>query len=570
MSTRRWLSLGLILGIVLLTGVATAERATVVRGLRGVAQLLHRAAGEAGPVAGDVDCAVDPGSRVHPISAYVYGVAGAGPSELAGLHATVNRWGGNPSSRYNWVIGHAWNAAADYQFRNVDYGGRGGSASDAEIGANRAQQVESLITVPALGWVARSADPADRSVDVPADGGDAVDAAGRIDGYDPTANRRRTSVPSLPRKPGPFVLDPDPAAAAVYQDEWVNHLVARFGRAGAGGVRMYAVDNEPMLWSSTHRDVHPARMGYDDLAGVFETYSGAIKAVDPTALVAGPESSGWSDLLYSAVDRGGDNFATHADRSAHGDTPLLPWFLRTAREHDAATGRRSLDVVTVHWYPQGAGLADRSDPESDALRLRSTRSLWDPTYVDESWIGDTVRLIPRLREWVAAEYPGTRIGITEYNFGGGDRISAGLAEAEALGILGREGVDLATYWTSPKPGSPAWFAFRMYRDAGGHGARFGDTSIAADSSAPGTVSCFASREPGWTDVMLIDKDPGRGHRVSLDLSGDRHSAEAQRFQYSGAAPGSIVRLADVGRGAAGSARSVDLPPASITLVRVPS
>jgi hypothetical protein len=547
---RRRLAPGLALGTVLVTGLATAGCTT-------------------GAPADGVACSVDSRSLRHPISPYIYGVAWANPSTLAGLGATVDRWGGNGASRYNWVIG-AWNAAADWEFRNAGDGQQGGSTSDRAVAGDRSRGVASLITVPALGWVARSADNADRSVDVPAEGGAAVDADGRITGYDPTANRRRTSVPSLPRKPGPFAVDPDPASAVVYQDEWVNHLVARFGRADAGGVRFYAVDNEPMLWSSTHRDVHPAQVGYDDLARIFEEYAPAIKAVDPTALVLGPESWGYSDLLYSAVDRGDDNFATRADRRRHGDIPLIPWFLRTVRQHDAATGRRSLDVLTVHWYPQWQGASDRSDPESAALRLRSTRSLWDPTYVDESWIDDSVRLIPRLRDWVAEDYPGTRLGITEYNFGGGDSISAGLAQAEALGVFGREDLFLATYWTSPRTGSPAGFAFRMYRDADGHGAHFGETSVAAGSSSPGTVSCFASREPGWTDVMLVDKEPDRGRAVTITFAGDHPTGPAQRFQYSGAASAAIVRRPDVAVAEAGSRLQADLPAASITLMRIPT
>jgi hypothetical protein len=552
MTTRRRGAAVLVLGIIVLAGIATAARATP---------------GEDALTAGGVSCAVDDHAAVHAISPYIYGVAGADPSTLEGLGATLNRWGGNPSSRFNWVIGHAWNAASDWEFRNVDYGGNGGSASDATIAANRAAHVDTLLTIPALGWVARSANPEDRSVGVPAEGAGTVDAAVA---YDPTANREGTSVPSRPRKPGPFVLDPDPASPIVYQDEWVNHLVAHFGRAGAGGVRLYAVDNEPMLWSVTHRDVHPAPVGYDELARTFEQYSSAIKAVDPTALVAGPESWGYTDLLYSALDRGTDNYATHADRSAHGDVPLTPWFLRTIHDRDVASGRRSLDVLTVHYYPQGRGAGDASDPEASAQRLRSTRSLWDPAYVDESWINDTVRLIPRLREWVAEDYPGTRIGITEYNFGGGDSVSAGLSEAEALGVLGRENVFLATYWTAPKPGSPAWFAFRMYRDADGHGTGFGDTSVAATSSAPDTVSCFASRERGWTDVMLVNKDLQRGHALTLRLARGAGAGAVQRLQYSGADPRSIVRRADIGSGTSGSGLSADLPSGSITLLRVPA
>jgi Glycoside hydrolase family 44 len=558
--TRRLLAADLVLALVLLAGLTH----------RLVSPRAPDAAVEGAPT-GDIGVTVDPGAGVHPISPLIYGVATRDPAAVAGLGATLNRWGGNPSSRYNWVIGHAWNAAADWGFRNGDYGVPSGSASDDVVAGNRDQGMESLITVPALGWVARSDDPADRSVDVPAEGGPAVAPDGRITGYDPTANRLLTSVPSFPRKPGPFQVDPDPASPAVYQDEWVNHLVTLFGPAGRGGVRLYAVDNEPMLWSSTHRDVHPARMGYDDLARVFEEYSSAIKAVDPGALVVGPESWGFTDYEYSDLDRGDDNFATHADRRAHGDVPLIPWFLRTVRRHDAATGRRSLDVLTVHYYPQARGVAgDASDPRTQALRLRSTRSLWDPGYVDESWIDEPVRLIPRLRQWVSKEYPGTMTGITEYNFGGGDSVGAGLAEAEALGVFGREGLDLATYWTSPSPRSPVWLAFRMYRDDDGGGGHFGGTSIAATSAWPGIVSAFASREPGWVDVMLIDKDAARGHRVALRVPGSAAGAAVERFQDAPAVPGSIERMPDaVAAGGAGRPLRLELPAASITLLRIP-
>ena len=32
-----------------------------------------------------------------------------------------------------------------------------------------------------------------------------------------------------------------------------------------------------------------------------------------------------------------------------------------------------------------------NDPATNALRLRSTRALWDPSYVDESWINTADR-----------------------------------------------------------------------------------------------------------------------------------------------------------------------------------
>ena len=89
--------------------------------------------------------------------------------------------------------------------------------------------------------------------------------------------------------------------------------------------------------------------------------------------------------------------------------------------------RRALDVLDVHYYPQGDGIyGAAADAATAARRLRSTRSLWDPTYKDESWINDTVRLIPRLKEWIQQNYPGLGFQIGEYNFGAEDHIAGGV------------------------------------------------------------------------------------------------------------------------------------------------
>lgn len=565
MSRPKLLGLALAALLVVTTVFVYAHRHSFARHARAILSKSAQTSPQAGLLApgGIVTVSVattDPG---HPISPFIYGVAKRDPAAIAGLGATVNRWGGNPSSRFNWTLGHAWNAADDWEFRNLDYGGSG-SESDRFVGGDRSQGIASLITIPALGWVASSDRNSDQSINVPAHGGPATSAAGAIAGYDPAANRKLTSVPSLPRKPGPFVLNPPPGSP-VYQDEWVNHLVQTFGSATSGGVRFYSVDNEPMLWSETQRDVHPAEVSYDGLLDVFTTYSAAIKDVDPGAQVVGPDSWGWTDYSYSALDRGTDNFATHADQSRHGGTPITAWFLSALRAHDQAAGRRSLDVLAVHFYPQAGGVADdRSTPALDALRLRSTRGLWDPTYTDESWIKTPVMLIPRLKQWVADDYAGTKIGITEYNFGGGNSASAGLAEGEALGIFGREGVYLATYWTAPKPKSPAWFAFQMFRNFDGRGGAFGNVSLPAQSTAPDTVSAFASRERGWVDVMLLNKDLGAGHRVSLDLNRATPKGPLQVYRYA-AAGSQIERLADL----PAATTQLDLPAGSMTLLRVP-
>ena len=78
--------------------------------------------------------------------------------------------------------------------------------------------------------------------------------------------------------------------------------------------------------------------------------------------------------------------------------------------------------------------------------------------------------------------------MTEYNFGAGDHISGGLAQADVLGIFGREGLYLGNYW-GDGPGNgklPSYIksAFRLFRNYDGKGGTFGDTAVAATHGRP--------------------------------------------------------------------------------------
>jgi hypothetical protein len=511
----------------------------------------------------DVVVQVDPGAPGSAISPYIYGVASADTNTLIALGATVDRWGGNPSTRYNWANGHAWNAARDWGFRNTNYGNTQVSVADRFVAGAIAAGAVPLITIPSIGWVAKNDDSGTSSIGVPAQGGPPLAAgSSAIAGYNPSANRQLTSVPSFPTKPGPFTLTPAASSTAVYQDEWVHELVQRFGSAPAG-VGYFAIDNEPDLWSYTQTDVHPVQMSYADMLANYEQYSTAVKAQDPTALLLGPDVSGWTGYFYSALDRGSDNYATHADQAAHGGQPFLPWWLGQVAKADRARGSRSLDLLDVHYYPQAQGVfSDSSDPATQALRIRSVRSLFDPNYADESWIASPVDLIPRLKQWIGQQYPGTGIAISEYNWGGEKDASGGVALAEVLGIFGREGVSLATYWTYPPPDSPAGAAFRLYRNFDGRGATFGDISLPATSNRTG-VMAFAARHSGSgeVDVVLVNETPDQAASVHLDL-GAAGAGTATQFQVAGGSS-NIARSALPNLSSA-----VRLPPYSLTLIRV--
>lgn len=510
-----------------------------------------------------VDCTTS-GSGMA-ISPLIYGVAGADPATLKALGATLDRWGGNPADRYNWVLGHAWNAGRDWEFRNLNYTGGSGNSADNFVSQSLGAGAQPLLTVPAVGWVAKDTNNDHLSVGVPSNGGPpAAPGSDAIKGYDPAANRAATSVASLPSRTVALSKPATVNAQAVYQDEWVAHLAATFGAAPKGPA-LFTIGNEPDLWSSTDTDVHPVQMSYADMLAMYEQYAAAVKAEDPGIQLLGPDVSGWTAYYYSALDRGTDNYSTHADQNAHHGQAFLPWWLSQIAAHDRAAGVRTLDYLDVHYYPQGSGIdSSASDAATQQLRIRSTRSLDDPNYTDESWISQPVDLIPRLKSWVAANYPGTKLAITEYSWGGEKDASGAVALGIVLGTFGRDGVDLASYWQFPPVNSPAGAAFRLYRNYDGHGGTFGDRSLPCRSNA-GPVAAFGSRHSsnGEIDLILVNESLTKTATVHLNL-GTRSGASLDRFQVT-AGSGQIVEATPVSADG-----PITLQPYSLNLLRLPA
>jgi hypothetical protein len=499
-------------------------------------------------------------AKRHSISPWIYGVADSTPGDedlLRWLGVTLVRWGGNARSRHNWEI-NASNAGADYEFRNVSQGdNRPGSASLLFMQRDERLGAASILTIPTIGWVAKDGNESSQSVGVPEHGGPAIEKGSDTaftefkddvwtKPYDPSANRARTSVQSFPSKGAPFSYPPDLNDGKVYQDEWVAYL--KGNRPQEGAPPIYAMDNESDLWAdSAHVDVHPVRQGYDDMLSNFLTYARAVKQTDPTALIAGPESWGVTGYLFSALDEGGDKFATAADRKAHGDAPWLQWFLGSAHNSDKATGQRSLDILTVHYYPTAGQYEGGNAPDMQAKRVQAPRALWDGLYVEPSWVANTewasLGLLRRLNALIGQFYPDTRLGLTEWNFGGENDISGAIATADALGIFGRENLYCASYWGLPKQGSATSWAFRLYRNYDGKGAAFGSESVETTVSDVKTYSAYGAlnKEGTKLTLMLINKDPSKSADMPIDIKGFTPSNNATLYRYSQQKPSDIAQ-----------------------------
>jgi hypothetical protein len=433
---------------------------------------------------------VDCGSAGHPISPLIYGVAGGDPS-LWTTGATARRWGGNPTTRYNWQLNTS-NAGNDWFFRN---GGDPKGSYDEFLESDRAHGVKTALTVPMLGWVAKDTTSYSFPVSVfgpqQARGPDVPDAGNGV------------APDGKPLRPGPPTRT-SVASTPGSIEQWVRQIRARDATRGRS-VDEYILDNEPMLWNATHRDVHPEPTTYDELLEKTLAYASAIRRADPGATIAGPAEWGWLAYQYSAKDTAA-GVALRPDRLLHGDEPLIPWYLRKIREYEQRTGTRILDVLDVHFYSMAPGVGistgGQTDTATAALRIRSTRSLWDPTYTDESWINEKMRVLPLLREWIAQNHPGLGISLGEWNFGAESHMSGGLATAEALGRFGTEGITSAYYWTSPKDHSPAYWAFRAFRNFDGAGGHFLDWSAPVRSNAA-LASLFASRDADRRHVVAV-------------------------------------------------------------------
>ena len=510
-----------------------------------------------------VTVTVNAAANRHNINPNVYGLAYATSAQLSDLNVPLNRYGGNNSSRYNWQI-NADNRDADWYFESIgDSSSVAGERGDTFIANSRAGGAQPMITIPMLGWIAKLG--ANRSI-LPSFSQAKYGAQTGSDQWDPDAGN------GILKSTGQNITGNDPNDANVsnnssLQQQWVQAIVGKWGLAANGGQRYYILDNEHSIWFSTHRDVHPAGATMDEILSTMTDYASHIKAVDPGALVAGPEEWGWSGYFYSGYDQQYGSlhgWSFLPDRANHGNADYLPWLLGQIK----ADGRHLLDIFTVHYYPQSGEFSDDVSTNTQLLRNRSTRSLWDPNYVDQSWIGTNVMLIPRLRNWANTYYySGTPIGITEYNWGAEGSINGATTQADILGIFGREGLDLATRWTTPDASTPTYKAIKLYRNYDGGKSAFGDISVSASAPNPDNVAAFAAQRSSDNalTVVVISKYLSGTTPVSVSLGNFTPAATAQVYQLTSA--NTITRLADLN--VTGSSVAFTAPAQSITLLVLP-
>jgi hypothetical protein len=510
-----------------------------------------------------VNVRIDASAGRHVISPLIYGVSQATAADLAALNAPLNRSGGDNMSTYSYA-NNAQNLDRDWFFESMPQGSsQPGAELDDFVRVTRSAAAMPMLTVPLIGWAARLGP--DHTM-LPSFSVAKYGVQCSVDQYRRDAGdglRADCTTPLANTDPHDAYITDTPDQEAV----WVAHLLETWGTAAAGGVPYYLMDNEATLWSLTHRDVHPTGPHADEYRDKVLAMSARIKAADPGAQIVAPEEWGWAGYLYSGYDQ---QYETMHGRGQHpdhagvqGGMDYIPWLLTQWK----AAGH-PVDVLSVHYYPQGGEFGDDVSPVTQRRRNRSTRELWDPNYVSESWIAATVGLIGRLRGWIAADYDrGTPIAITEYNWGAEAHINGATAQADLEGIFGACGLDMATRWTVPAATTPTFKAMQMYRNYDGRGSTFGETSIAAVAPNPDALSVFAAlrTKDGAMTVMVISKVLQAFTPLALAITGFTASGAAEVYRLdAGNRIAALPLLALSG----GTLRDA-LPPQSITLYVLP-
>jgi hypothetical protein len=532
-----------------------------------VAALLLPAAGalaDPGPA-----LTIDASAGRHPISPYVYGWNFADPALAAQIELPVDRQGGNSADTLNWQTGYH-NTSADYFFENLPwcwdtpYGYCSSTPADSEahraytdrIDADRTARAQSLIDIPMLGYVPKPTVPAkqDHPFDCsfPKTAFAAQDSFDQFDTNCGNGKHDNVFVTNAPQTSDAVAAD------AAFQGGWVDDLKSRYGAADAGGVKFYELGNEPGLWNDTHHDWHPAPVSYDELWSKSQALALEVKTHDPGAQTLAFSEWGWPNYFCSSADNLADGCqAGDSDRANHGGKELSAWLLEQFKAWaDTHAGQRLIDYFDLHYYRQDGGAAGTG----------ATRSLWDPSYTDQSWIGTQIRMLPRMHDWVDQAYPGTKISLSEYDLAYSDARMDNLVQADVLGIFGRERLDLATLWPETSTDHYA-DAFRIYRNYDGSHSKFGDTYVSSRSADQGQLAVYGAERSGDGALTLVVINKTLTNLTSdVGLAGFGHAPDAQVWRWAGV-DGGITRAPNQAVGASGF--SATFPNRSITMFVIP-
>ncbi len=503
----------------------------------------------------DMNVAVNLAGEKKEISPYIYGINEYGnTSSYRDVTVNAVRQGGNRYSGYNWETnysnaGHDWLHSSDTNIGDIT---DGAAYAAQKLSADCAENniAYKMTTLQMAGYVS-------------------ADKNGAVSESEAAPSDRWNTVEF--RKDGELSLTPDLEDGTVYMDEYVNYLVQTLGDAStATGIQGYSLDNEPALWNDSHPYIHAEEVTNSELVSKSIELAKVVKEIDPKAEVFGPAF--WGMLPCIQAGETGGEFTDPDWQAVKGNYSwYLDYYLDQMAQAEEEYGTRLLDVIDVHYYAQ--------DCSTDEAILQAARSLYDPTYVENSWLqpylGQYFPFIPNIREAVDTYYPGTKIAISEYNLANisdekntGKAVVSAIAEAEALGCFAENEVYLATYWGTLPECPYVESALNLYTNYDGEGSAFGDTLVEAETEDISLATAYAAidgTDDSKVTLVLSNKDKSNTENAVITLEGT-DTAYKSAVVYAVTQNDSEIRIIDVQNDIENNTVTVELPPLSVAQI----
>lgn len=500
---------------------------------------------------------VSPQKTVREISPMIYGVNFGVDTEK--VSAKSMRLGGNRMTGYNWE-NNGSNAGSDYKNMSDMYMIQdlpeeikfepGAAALGLSDTAQKNDIPYTLLTLQMAGYVVSNRT-----------GSVKEENAAPSEYWQPVVNRKGSE----------FSLTPDKTDGYVYTDEYMNYLFEKVGKSDSDtGFDAYALDNEPALWSGTHSLLHPEKVTCSELIERSVDLASTVKDMDANAEVFGPSLYGYYAYLRLQDAPDWEDMTKENDKYRW----FIDCYLDKMHNAEQTAGKRLLDVLDIHYYTEAKGeCGERSCNHYDndgciKARLDSVRSLYDPDYKENSWITDTgaefFPLLPNIQQSIDTFYPETKLAFTEYDFGGGDHISGGVAQADTLGIFAEYGVYFASIWSFDN-NEYQLAAINMFTNYDGEGSGFGDTLTESSSDLPEYVSAYSAARSSDSDsftVIVTNRSIHEQTLADIAIDSEKQYGSAEVYSLYGDTP-EIQKQQNI-ENISGNAFSYTLPPLSVT------
>ena len=497
---------------------------------------------------------IDTTKDTKAISPYIYGVNEySNAKQLENVTVNAVRHGGNRFSAYNWEnnysnAGNDWKHSSDDHF-GVEKDGPGYAVRTFSENMAKNKIPYKITTLQMAGYVS-------------------ADGNGTVEESETAPSDRWKKVELV--KGSDFSLEPDLTDDVVYMDEYVNYIVKTLGDATTEtGMQGYSLDNEPALWNDSHPRMHPEEVTNEELISKSVKLANAVKTIDPKAEVFGPAFWGMLPCIQAGEVNGFLDPQWQAVKNDYGW--YMDYYLDQMKQAEDEYGKRLLDVFDVHYYSQGI--------TSDDDILQAARSLYDPDYIENSWLqpgfGKYFPFLPNMQESIAKYYPGTKLAISEYNLGNigkeketGKSVYTAIAEAEALGAFALNDVYFATYWGTLPECPYVVSAINLYTNYDGKGGAFGDTLVSAETEDLSKSAAFAAingTDDSTVTLTLSNKDKTEAETAEITINGKTTDYKSA-VVYAITQDSSDIKIIDIQNDLSGNKITVELPALSVAQI----